>query len=428
MQSDASQETDLTTQGKTLYEEDLEHVARLQTDGHDSHLLNPDHSFTIIKLHKVGAKQHCAICDTQDKAETRVTVRNDTLDATFYAGLHCLEIHFGVTRAQLERGALPLKLLAQAWQNFLHKLTGKEEQFVGTVEAVEHMYDRLKGYEQFSELAPVVRKILRNLPKVQAGGFVNELRALQNFLGIIYDSQKEPGFLEDRATSFADHPKLRAEERELAVRVLSNTNRIQWHELLKLSEAVGDLTRKPWKPLTPEAPADQYASAEEYMEALNVRAKDTLIRITKNTDLIPVRTLTQTIEEKIKALTQRGGGSYEFAIESSSVEELLKAKLNFRLTKELEKSQITFLLAEGAEHYEKLPTGLRGPSRAAMLKEGQEEPSPRTPQQPKTRTGYFRGAILYKPETYRTFHSIWNKHGGMANARPRLEDFTSNLK
>lgn len=428
MKVDADQEVDLATQGKTLYEEDLEHVAKLDTDGHKNPLLNPSHTFTIIKLHKVGARQHCAICDTRDKAETRVTVRNDTLDVTFYAGLDCLEMNFGVTRAQLERGALPLKLLAQAWQKFLHKLTGKEEQFVGTVEAVEHMYGRLKGHKLFSEITPIVRTILDNLPKVQAGGYTDQLQALQNLLGIIYEQQADPEFLEDRAAAFSDHPKLQSDIRELAGEVLRNTNRIQWTPLLKLSKGIAGLTRKPYKPLTPEAPADAYASAHEYSKALETRMKEKLIRMTKNDELIPLIALKQTVQERIKTLIQRGGGTFGFAIENANVDDLLNVKLNFRLTKELERNEVVFILADGAKPYERIRSGLRGPSRQAMLREGQEEPSDKASQQPKTRTGYFRGAIMYKAETYRTCHAIWNKYGGMTIARRRLEDLTSNLK
>lgn len=64
-----------------------------------------DRSFTLIRLDRFAGRHFCALCNSKDKSERVVLIKDNFSGETFYVAKDCLWYHFGEKLDQLDRAS-----------------------------------------------------------------------------------------------------------------------------------------------------------------------------------------------------------------------------------------------------------------------------------------------------------------------------------
>lgn len=412
---------------KIIFELDLELLVRYGGPSSANPDLGSDHEFTIIRYTEESVRQKCVVCNRPGQAARRATIRNDTTGNEFHSGLDCLRDHFGVNLAELQSSSRQLKTLAVGWQDFCIAMGIEDSHHSTTKAAVIDMHEYFSRVPMLHHATKVIRDILDNVTQVQQGIFADEIDALLDFLGILFEVQNNRELLEDRRIAFGSHPRFTVSQQKLAERVLGNPEKLEWRDILLLSQAIKSIRSKKIKLLTKEAPPYNYPTAETYHQGLHERCQQIKDNVTHRDGLTPVSLFHKTIREAIEGLTKQGGGVSRFAFESTSSSSLDNLKPNHAISAPLKKKQGDLIVAEYFREYRHVESR-RATSLSASQREGQLEDSARRSDEPIIHEGFYKTAVVFVPEEYLPCHQIWHKHGGLDNARRALEDLTSGFR
>jgi hypothetical protein len=101
-------------------------------------------------------------------------------------------------------------------------------------------------------------------------------------------------------------------------------------------------------------------------------------------------------------------------------------KPNFASEMALKRAGATLYLHPASKPYEQVVTRLERTTLRSFQREGQLEETDEQ-EAPKPRKGYFRAAVIYRPDPYLPCYALWHRYGGIKDGRERLETLTSSL-
>lgn len=391
---------------------------------------NPDfdkaHAYTIVRYTEESVLQACSFCNRPHQAAKRATVKNNATGIEYYSGLDCLRNNFGVTEAELHTSSRNLKRLAMGWQAYCTATGFPVSELSTTKAVVEDMHEFFKKVPALTQATGVLRTILHNLAEVQQGIYTDEIEALIDLLGILFESGSNAELLNDRQKALGSHPLLDASQQQTVQKVLGNTNNIIWSDLLQLSKTVRSIRNRTLSTRTPEAPPHQFPSPEAYWQGLRTRCNRLANEMTERDGMVPARLYPRTLREAVDELTKKKGGVTTFAFESKSGPDLDDLVPSHAILTSLSKKSGGISQADFFRSYRHVesrqPQSLRGMQRESQMDETSEH------KEPIVREGFYRGVVAFLPEPYLPFHQILHKHGEFAEARKKLEDFTSSLQ
>lgn len=298
---------------------------------------------------------------------------------------------------------------------------------MSTGEAVEDMAQAFASILMLNGAHRVLAGIKENLSAVQDGLFTDELNALKDLLGILYEAQYLKPLLEDRAKMFADHPLLEPAGSAFISNVLLNTHQLNWADVISVSNLVGQIRGKKIPLKLREVPAYNFADRFSYSNALDRAASEKRDAVDHYHEFTRSFDFEHVLKRAIKRIEKQGAGLETFAFESTKLEHVERLRPSYEVRTLLEQSGVRVLEESGGTPYEEVTTKSEKTTLRSFLRSDQlaEEEKPQVPRKP--RTGYYRAFVLYRPDPYRFAYSVWARYGGVGEGRALMENLASSL-
>ena len=245
--------------------------------------------------------------------------------------------------------------------------------------------------------------------------------ALQNLVGILYETQFKPAVLGDRIAAATYHPLLGPYARANAERVLRLKN-ATWAQLKNYTETLGSVARKPIPIRIKQVPVYNFGDEGDYQKALEAHANARLAALDARDRTYHADEYYQKVREKAGALKDTPGYC-ECVFESPSFSSLERLQLPASVERAL--GGVVYLISPTHTSYIHYHVTRKFTSAAAMQRADQHEDSDDDIREPQER--FYRSVILYHPDPYLPCYVKWQKYGGVKNGREHLEDLTREL-
>ena len=387
--------------------------------------------YTITRFETYEKAERCGICETSDKAHARVQIRNESDGTTFYAGLNCLELQFGVDRSQLEASARPIRQLVEAWLQYVTKSVPRLRVLTETTQALEIMGTNFVTATSFDCPAnergqEEVQRLRNNLGHASRGHFDTTIELLLLLVGLQHDHKHEPQLFDDRLRSLNKHPKFTSQQRALVRLVRHDLDRLDWPRLEQLHELFRTARKAPipHHRVRNVVPAD-FGSEDAYRDALRAHAQAAADGVTERASHIAQEVLAPVVQNQLEnaASTLRKRGMDVMSFYAATRASVDAYELPPALRQALRKGGYEYYLTPESKPLKTADVSLDADSvrqrqRRAQLAEERSQ---------SVREGFYRGMALWRPDKHHEMYRIWHCYGGPVEGRKRLENPLSGL-
>ena len=404
---------------------DLDLSMRIKKDAPPRPRLSPEHPYTLIRYEEFDSLQACYVCNTREKAGRTVVIRDEVTRKEFRSGLDCLREQFGVTKAALRGQVAPLRVLFNYFFAYVGKcapdmvstLSGRPSSFI-----LDLMSRSLSGLASFpcpavSEAQKLLGELAQNSGWVNQGYYEAELLKLRALIALQYDHLYHPTLFEARGKALLGHPKIKGDNRQKVEGFFSSPGDARLGQISGVANLFREAKSYNLRLRNPHVPPYNYPDERSYLTGLCRTMEAEAVGVTDRIERYHKARRELAIEVRAEDVKGRAQGRSVFALADEDREAIVTYSPPGRLIKTLREQGVFFYLSPLTQAYTRSSVSLDEDALSRRLRQASDaEPA----------NGYFRGAVVWKPDTYHGAFSVWHRYGGK-NGRTQLEDLWSSF-
>ena len=167
-----------------------------------------DRSFTLIRLDRFAGRHFCALCNSKDKSERVVLIKDNFSDETFYVAKDCLWYHFGEKLDKLDQASNSSRQLFERAMSIL----GLEAE--DNLEAAVGILANFAGLISFECVAAAearerLQEMIDDRGGLATGKYDGDISDLDTFISLQAEHRYDRDFFEARWRALKTHPNRR---------------------------------------------------------------------------------------------------------------------------------------------------------------------------------------------------------------------------